>query len=139
MIDRKVIGQRPLLTLPQIIAVLALVAALFIGLDLNRRAQAGREIGGSERALGADVAAEETRQVELRSTLEYVNSEAYVEQYAREEAGLIQPGERRVVPLLLDTTPIPTAAPTPTPDPAYDARPWQAWWRLLTDAPLPAP
>ena len=24
-----------------------------------------------------------------------------------------------------------------TPDPALEAQPWQAWWRLLTDAPQP--
>ena len=34
-------------------------------------------------------------------------------------------------------TPEPTALPAPTPDPALEAQPWQAWWRLLTDAPQP--
>ena len=49
----------------------------------------------------------------------------------------ILPGERRIVPLLQEATPEPTALPAPTPDPALEAQPWQAWWRLLTDAPQP--
>ena len=37
--------QRPLLTLPQIIVLLLIGAALFIAVDLNRRAQAGQLVG----------------------------------------------------------------------------------------------
>ena len=72
-----------------------------------------------------------------QATLEYVTSDDYVASYARNEGGMIQPGERRIVPLLQEATPGPTPAPPPTPDPALQAKPWQAWWRLLTDIPQP--
>ncbi len=131
--------QRPLLTLPQIIVMLLVGAALFIAVDLNRRAQAGQLVGLGEGDLQMQVDAEATRQVELQVTLEYVQSEDYVAAYARDEAGYLLPGERRVVPLVIEATPQPTPMPTATPDPIENARPWQAWWHLLTDAPQPSP
>jgi cell division protein FtsB len=133
----RIFRRRPLLTIPQILVLLGISAALFIALDLNRRAEAGRLVGVGEEALQAEVNLETTRQVELQATLEYVQSEDYVAAYARDEGGYLLPGEKRVVPLLIETTPEPAQPPAPTPDPAINARPWQAWWRLLTDAPHP--
>jgi len=133
----RIFRRRPLLTIPQILVLLGISAALFIALDLNRRAEAGRLVGVGEEALLAEVNLETTRQVELQATLEYVQSEDYVAAYARDEGGYLLPGEKRVVPLLIETTPEPPQPPAPTPDPAINARPWQAWWRLLTDAPHP--
>ncbi|MBK7895175.1 MAG: septum formation initiator family protein [Candidatus Promineifilaceae bacterium] len=130
--------QRPLLTLPQIIILFLIGAALFVAVDLNRRAQAGQLVGMGESDLQAQVDAESTRQVSLQVTLEYVQSEDYVAAYARDEAGYVLPGEKRVVPLVIEATPMPTAVPTATPDPIQNARPWQAWWQMLTDAPQPA-
>jgi len=130
--------QRPLLTLPQILVLLAVIAGLFISLDLNRRAQAGRLVGVGEESLQQEVKRESTRQVELQATLTYVQSEDYVAAYARNEAGQLLPGEKRIVPLFIEATPEPTPVPAPTPDPLNNAHPWQAWWRLLTDAPQPS-
>ncbi|MGH2538329.1 MAG: hypothetical protein ACRDHL_13115 [Candidatus Promineifilaceae bacterium] len=128
-----------MLTLTQLIILLAVVAGLVVALDLNRRAQAGRLVGVGQEALEAEIAAEQTRQVALQATREYVESEEYVASYARQEGGLLLPGERRVVPLIARPTAGPTPAPPPTPDPAASARPWHVWWQLLTDAPMPAP
>ena len=134
---RKLWQQRPLLTIPQIIALLVVLASLFIALDLSRRARAGELVGGDESIVAEELAIETTRQVELQATLEYVQSEDYVAAYARDEGGYLLPGEKRVVPLVMEVTPQITAVPQETPDPASYAMPWQAWWRLLTDAPYP--
>jgi hypothetical protein len=111
---------------------------LFFALDLNRRAQAGRLVGTGEETLSDELEIESTRQAELQVTLSYVQSEDYVAAYARDEGGYILPGEKRIVPLIVEGTPEPQLQATPTPDPAIYARPWQAWWRLLTDSPLPS-
>jgi cell division protein FtsB len=129
---------RPLLTLTQVLILLTVVAGIIIALDLNRRAQAGRLVGVGEEALQMELESEVTRQVRLQATLSYVQSDDYVAAYAREEGGYLLPGERRVVPILIEATPSPEPAPPPTPDPAHLARPWQAWWRLLTDVPYPS-
>lgn len=129
--------QRPLLSFPQIIIILLVGAALFVAVDLNRRAQAGRLVGVGEGDLQLEVDIESTRQVELEATLEYVQSDGYVAAYARDEGSYLLPGEKRVVPMVIEASPQPTAVPTATPDPIQNARPWQAWWHLLTDAPQP--
>lgn len=133
----KLLQQRPLLTFPQILILAAILVALFAALNLNRRAQAGRLVGAGEAALQAELDLEVTRQVELQATLAYVQSDDYVAAYARDEGGYLLPGEKRIVPLTIEITPEPTPLPPPTPDPINHARPWQAWWRLLTDAPQP--
>jgi hypothetical protein len=137
MLRKKILRQRPLLTLPQFITLVAILFVLFIGLDLNRRAREGRLVGNGQEALQQEIAAEMTRQVELQATLDYVQSDDYVAAYARDEGGQLLPGEVRVVPLPIEATPEPSISPAATPDPALQARPWQAWWRLLTDAPQP--
>jgi cell division protein FtsB len=134
---KKLLGQRPLLTVPQLLVLLAVIAGLFIAIDLNRRAEAGRNVGVGAEDLHAEIEAESTRQVQLKATATFVHSEGYVEEYARNEGGYLQAGEVRVVPLYVEGTPVPTPLPENAPDPATRALPWQAWWRLLTDAPLP--
>lgn len=110
-----------------------------MALDLNRRAQAGVLVGGDTAVLQEEIDLEMTRQVALEATLTYVQSDEYVAEYARNEGGYLLPGEKRVVPLFIEVTPAPTAVADPTPDPAARARPWQAWWRLLSDASHPTP
>lgn len=134
----KRLRSQPFLTLTQVLVLLVVVASLIIVLDLNRRAQEGRNVGVNEESLRAEVMAETTRQTQLHATLTYVESQDYVADYARNEAGYILPGEKRIVPLPLTATPPSPALATPTPDPALDAYPWQAWLRLLSDAPFPS-
>lgn len=135
---KNIFRQRPLLTIPQILILLGVIAALFIGLDLTRRAQAGRLVGVGEEALNQQISLEATRQVQLEATLAYVQSDEHVASYARNEGGFILPGEKRIVPLVGEATPGPPPLASPTPDPANDARPWQAWWRLVSDRPYPS-
>ncbi|HOT91871.1 MAG TPA: hypothetical protein PLJ78_07555 [Anaerolineae bacterium] len=72
----------------------------------------------------------------LQARLDYVQSDAYVDEWSRVHAGMTQPGETLVVPIAptptptLHPTPIPTSTPTPTPLPF-----WQRWWRALTGKP----
>jgi len=129
--------RRPLLTLTQIIVLGLVIIALLIVLDLTRRERAGRLVGVGEEALRTELDSESIRQVELKATLTYVNSPEYVAIYAREEGGYIQPDEKRIVPLLIEATPVPDPVFQATPDPASLIQPWQAWWQLITDAPLP--
>jgi cell division protein FtsB len=107
---KKLFGRQPVLTLPQFLVLLAVLAGLVIALDLNRRAEAGRLVGVGEDELQAEIEAESTRQIELRATATYVQSDSYVEAYARSEGGYLKPDEVRVVPLLVEGTPVPTPA-----------------------------
>jgi hypothetical protein len=133
----KLVWRKPLLSLTQFIALLVIVFGLFVALDLNRRAQAGRLVGRDEETLRVEKDAEIARQLDLEATRDYVQSAVYVDDYVRSEGGYLLPGEIRIVPLpVIDETHSSLPA-EPAPDPAQYARPWQAWWQLLTDLPMP--
>jgi len=134
----KIPWRKPLVSLTQFIILLFLVIALVIVVDFSRREQAGRLVGVGEDALRAEFEQESTRKVELLATRTYVQSDDYIAVYAREEGGYILPGEKRIVPLVVEATPEATRIYEPTPDPASNAQPWQAWWQLLSDQPLPS-
>ena len=134
----KFVWKKPILTLTQVIALVVILFGLFVALDLNRRAQAGKLVGKDEDTLRAELETEKARQNELQVTREYVYSEEYVAVYAREEGGYILPGEKRIVVLPIEVDPDLVNSVQPTPDPAQFARPWQAWWQLLTDLPMPS-
>ena len=130
-------NERPLLTIPQILLLLAIVAAIFVALDLNSRAEAGEAVGTGEEKLTNEISAEATRQIELEATLSYVQSDDYIAAYARDEGGYILPNERRIVPVPVEEPVQSAPVATATPDPAAVAQPWQAWWQLMVDRPMP--
>ena len=130
--------RRPLLTLTQIIVLSLVVISLVIVLDLTRRERVGKLAGVGKETLRTELAIQTTRQIELKATLTYVKSDEYVSIYAREEGGFVLPGEQRIVPIPIEAPPVPTPVAEPTRDPAESVQSWQAWWQLVTDAPLPA-
>jgi len=87
----------------------------------------------------------EVEQLKLeRATLvaerDFVQSDAFVEQWARSDGKMARPGEILVVPLV----PPGSAQPTPTRQPFTDVEtsppepePWELWWSLLFDDPPP--
>ncbi len=133
----KLVWRKPLLSLTQFIALLVIVFGLFVALDLNRRAQAGRLVGRDEETLRVEKDAEIARQLDLEATRDYVQSAVYVDDYVRSEGGYLLPGEIRIVPLPVVDERQSSLSAEPAPDPAQYARPWQAWWQLLTDLPMP--
>jgi hypothetical protein len=71
----------------------------------------------------------------LTATLEYVQTDAYVSQWAREEAKMAKPGEVVMIPVLRGGS---ERAAAPAPEPLEEApavsedRPfWAAWWEAL--------
>jgi cell division protein FtsB len=77
------------------------------------------------------VAAEQARNEELAAQLEYVQSDEYVERWARVEAKMARAGEVAVIVLTdRDEEPTGDAQPRPTPEP--EAKPfWVEWWELV--------
>ncbi len=81
-------------------------------------------------------------QATLNAELTRVQSDVYVEQWARENAGMTQPGEVLVIPvrpskdgpLSMDGTPSLTPLPSPTPSPIPTPTPmsfWKTWLDIL--------
>ena len=86
-----------------------------------------RQMRVEEIRLEQMVATEQARYEILQEELEYVQSDAYIEEWARVEARMVQPGEVLVVPpenMDLYIYGLPTATPSPTPTPS-------SWWDRL--------
>jgi cell division protein FtsB len=119
-------SQRPLVLLALIIGCL-----LFILGYTGRLAEQGRLRAEALRWEGR-IAAAQQRQAELAAQLEYVRSEAYVHQQAREMLNLVQPGDELVI--LVEGTPIPpviTAVDETVTEPPHLVPNWQQWLDLF--------
>ena len=135
MRDRK--ARRSPFTITQTLVGIAIIVGFFMAFGLNQNAANLQKVQASEKTFEAEVSAQQTIEAELKATLAYVQSEAYIEDFNRSEANKILPGEVKIVPLISQATPQPTPLPTPTPDLSTHAQPWQMWWYLLTDIEAP--
>jgi cell division protein FtsB len=129
--------RHPILNLPQFLIIAGAVLALVLTLSLDLKGRENETLGAEEAALATLVAGEELRQEQLVLTLTYVASDDYVADYARDEGGMLLPGERRVVPLPNPPPPTPTPIPTPVHAASGPKTPFEAWWRLFFDGPAP--
>lgn len=111
------------------------VGAVIVG--ISRNSVRLQQVQISEATVQTELDLALTEQVHLQETLAYVDSLPHVEEYNRDEANKILPGEKVVQVVTIPATPQPAEAPPPTPDPANFAQPWQMWWHLLFDSPAP--
>ncbi|MBN1581536.1 MAG: septum formation initiator family protein [Anaerolineae bacterium] len=125
----------PLIDGTQFIGIVVMTIAILLVVDFGRRATTGYYVAQAEEQLKGEIAIELTRQAQLKERLDYVQSDEYVEEWAREKAHMIRPGDQPLIlvaseaPIVLanatERTP-PTG--TPPPEPA-----WHRWWRLFFD------
>ena len=127
----------PVFSVTQMILIIAILAAMVFVLGLNAGGVSGGSMSASEASLSTRVAQEESRNEQLVLTLTYVYSDVYVEDYARNEAGMLLPGEKRVVPLIQSGPAVPTPVPSSILAQSAASTPLEAWWTLFFDSPLP--
>ena len=115
-------------TLVAIIAVIATVGIIVWG--FAKQLALARQMRDEENRLAQAVATERARHTELVAQLEYVQSDAYVEEWARTEARMAKPGEVIVVPVD-EAEEEPTAETEPSP-PEPESQPfWAELWELV--------
>jgi len=114
------------------VAVLVLAGALVVvGMAFWRQVALSREMGAVAAQLEEQVEAQRVHQEELQRRLEYVQSDEYVEEWARTKARMAKPGEVPVV--VLAATAAPTAQPVgparseALPTPGF----WERLWRAI--------
>jgi len=95
------------------------------------------ELREETRRLEQAVATQRARQGYLTATLTYVQTDDYVEQWAREEAKMAKPGEVLIIPVVSSEGAEPTATPAArrqdaAPSIPGDAPWWKVWWQALT-------
>ena len=89
------------------------------------------QLRADETRMEQAVAVKQAHYDELTDLLAYVESDEYVERWAREDARMIKPGEVAVVPLVV-TIESPPVGPGPTPEPAPEPKPiWTRVWEFI--------
>lgn len=84
----------------QFLLIIALILIVPLTVDINRRISVLRRMHQEEARLTQELTEAQSEQSELQAQLEYVNSDAYVEAWARVEARMTLPGETAFVPLI---------------------------------------
>ena len=125
--------------LTQFIAIVVISVSVFLAVDFARRTAAIYRIKNEAVRLEEEVASLRAQSQALEARLQYVQSDAYVEEIARTQLNWALPEETAVVVMAT-----PEAAPALSPDeqdvetgtPSPE-EPWQAWWTLFFELPLP--
>lgn len=135
--ERKRGGQ---LTSVQVMFAAILAIGLLLAINFSSRIAAGQPLQETYNQVAREV--EQLRQEQAALTIErdYVRSDAYVEQWARDEGKMIREGEILVIPVpsgaSVEPTPsMQTEVPFQTSPPEPDA--WQLWWALFFDTEPP--
>ncbi len=106
-----------------------LIISFFLVMDLNSRLNDLSRLSGQRDQLQNEVNQLQITQFALETKIAYATSEVAVKDWARQNAGLGQPGDIPVIPLPpKDYTPQPALQPTSTPQIVEH---WQKWWALF--------
>lgn len=109
-----------------------IVLLLFLGSAFAHAWQMNLGLQAEVATLAPMLTAALAQQSTLEARLDYVQSDEYIAEWAREHAGMTLPGETLVIPIT--PTPTPTPIPTPTPPPTPTPIPppfWMRWWQAL--------
>jgi cell division protein FtsB len=127
-------------TYRHVFVVLAIAASVYFGVRTSDAIVANRTLAGQLRGAQDAVAALERQNAALSAQLAYEQTPAFAEQVAREQLGLMKPGDH-VVHVALTSPPVaassaPAAgAAAPTPPPAPAVANWRRWLQLFADPP----
>ena len=109
-----------------IIAVLVLVLLL---MNFNQRMVLLSKLRSQEKQLEQEKAELVGTQYALQTQIAYANSDEAVEEWAREEGGMIQDGDVPIVLVAPDGYVQPTSTPLPMIE--DEVEPWEIWWELF--------
>jgi cell division protein FtsB len=127
----------------QVMFATLLAISLILAINFTSRIAANQPLQEALDRVQAEIVDLRVEQLELSEQQGYVQSDAYVEAWARSDGRMVRPSEILIVPMTSDSTtstqpvdenpetfnPIETTPPQPDP--------WQLWWALFFDSPPP--
>jgi cell division protein FtsL len=128
IVVRKALGPPPLAL--RLAAVLAVPLLLYALVATGQKALDNYRLNQQADGLRAEVVALRDENIRLQQQLEDARTDTAIETIAREQLGLIKPGDK---PLVMAATSAPSdapaQAPAASPPPQADPRPvWRQWW-----------
>jgi cell division protein FtsL len=127
-VTRRPVGPPPLAL--RVVALLAVPILLYALGATGQKAIDNYRLNQQAEALRVEVLNLRSQNIELQREINEARSDAAVEKIAREQLGLVKPGDNA---LIIDPVPGAPAAPpaAPTPTPAPEPPPWQQWRDLF--------
>jgi cell division protein FtsB len=121
------------LSLIQFLAIIAITLSLSLVVDFGRKATASYRIRQEEAKLEQEVAVLEARQREMKERKAIVQSDAFVEQWARQEMHLVRAEETAVMPIIPHRTQTAEARESSEAEVIEERESpcWQVWWTLF--------
>ena len=128
--------QQGLISWGRIVAVVVVTIALFLAVDFGRRAIDSYRLSRAVAALEEEVAAMRAKNETLKERLEYVSTDAYIEETAREKLRWVEPGDTAVILLSSEDKEPPVTSPVPSHgilqgEEVMEKPNWQRWLDLL--------
>ena len=124
----------------QFLAIILITIALAVVLDFGHRAAVSAELKREARRLERQVATLEAEHRELEAQREWVETDGYVEEWARTEGGMVLRGETPVVPVptgqeataeIAASVPVSDSNKAASEEAMGTGGHWQEWWDLF--------
>jgi murein DD-endopeptidase MepM/ murein hydrolase activator NlpD len=117
-----------------------LAVGLILAINFSSRIAASQPLLEAYESVRDEIGTLEAQQAQLLAERDFARSDAYIEQWARDQGKMVRPGERLIIPVPAGGTPEPTPEPVTSsefqsglPEP----EPWEYWWQLFFDSPPP--
>ena len=111
--------------------VIGLVILALLVMDFNNRMADLQRLSDQRQVVAEQVAELEQTRASLETQIAFATSEGAVRQWAYQEGRWVQQGDLLVVPVSpAESTPVPAATITPTPQPGNN---WKIWLSLFFD------
>lgn len=124
----------------QIIFAAILAIGLILAINFSTRLASSRPLRAYYEGVEEEIEQLQQEQATLIAERDFVQSEAYVEQWARAEGKMARPGEQLVIPIAppgsVQATPIPIVPIEPS-LPQEEEENWTLWWKLFFDSDPP--
>lgn len=107
----------------------AVIILFFLVMDLNSRLVSLNRLSSEAKAMQTEVSSLVATSTALSDEIVFAQSDAAVDEWAREEGHMTRPGDVLVVPVAPPgATPVPVFVPTPT---VMSVKNMDVWWALF--------
>ncbi len=125
----------------QVMFAVILAVGLLLAINFSSRIADGQELLNAYDNVSTEIQELKLEYATLSVQSTYVQSDQYVEQWARERGKMIRSGQRLLIPVPMGIPATPTPQPVPIEDTFQDGlahpEPWELWWSLFFDTAPP--
>jgi cell division protein FtsB len=126
----------------QVMFAVILAVGLLLAINFSSRIADGQELLNAYDNVSTEIQELKLEYATLSAQSTYVQSDQYVEEWARNRGKMIRSGQRLIIPVPVGAPPTATPASVSIDDSFEDGlpnpEPWELWWSLFFDTAPPA-